>query len=371
MKFIVILSFLLSVPHQRGRGTQVQELLFYVNFNYGLIMLKLSVKTFVKSIAMAFTLSTLLMGGSSSAIAAKKIVLKAGDVHPMDYPTVQGLVRIGDLLKEWTDGRITVQVYPSMQLGAEKEMLEQTQFGAIDLLRVSIGPLGTIVPEFNAFSLPYIFKSLDHLHKVVDGPIGQELAAKAENGGFIGIGYYDSGARSFYNTRKPIRSMADLKGLKFRVMGNPIFIDMVAALGGSATPMAYNEVYTSLATGVIDGAENNYPSYTSSGHYEKAIYYTQDEHLRVPEIILLSAITAKKLSKSDVALIKYAAALSVPYQRELWAARAKASIEKAKAAGNQIITKIDKAPFIAAMKPVYEKHAKPLADIIARIQAID
>lgn len=319
------------------------------------------------------SLATVLVFGISNSIAAaeKNIVLKAADVHPMDYPTVQGLVRIGDLLKEWTEGRITVQVYPSMQLGAEKEMLEQTQFGAIDILRVSIGPLGTIVPEFNAFSLPYIFKSTEHLHKVVDGPIGQELAAKAEKGGFIGIGYYDSGTRSFYNTRRPIKSMADLKGLKFRVMGNPIFIDMVEALGASATPMAYNEVYTSLATGVIDGAENNYPSYTSSGHYEKARYFTQDDHLSVPEIILLSAITAKKLSKADVALIKYAAALSVPYQRALWAERDKVAIEQAKAAGCQIITDIDKKPFIAAMKPVYAKHAKDLADIIARIQAVN
>lgn len=335
-------------------------------------MLNLRLKILLKLLVGLFVVSTMVFGISNSALAAdKKIVLKAGDVHAMDYPTVMGLVRIGDLLKEWTDGRITVQVYPSMQLGAEKEMLEQTQFGAIDLLRVSTGPLGTIVPEFNAFSLPYIFKSVDHLHKVVDGPIGQELAAKAVTGGFIGIAYYDSGFRSFYNTRKPIRSMADLKGLKFRVMGNPIFVDMVAALGASATPMAYNEVYTSLATGVIDGAENNYPSYTSSGHYEKAKYYTQDQHLSVPEIVLLSAVTAKKLSKADVALIKYAAALSVPYQRGLWAARAKASLQKAIDAGCEVITDIDKTPFINAMGPVYEKHAKPLADIIARIQAID
>jgi tripartite ATP-independent transporter DctP family solute receptor len=334
-------------------------------------MLKLRLKILLKLFVGLFVVSTMFFGISNSALAEKKIVLKAGDVHAMDYPTVMGLTRIGDLLKEWTEGRITVQVYPSMQLGAEKEMLEQTQFGAIDLLRVSTGPLGTIVPEFNAFSLPYIFKSNDHLHKVVDGPIGQELAAKAIKGGFIGIGYYDSGFRSFYNTRKPIRSMADLKGLKFRVMGNPIFVDMVAALGGSATPMAYSEVYTSLATGVIDGAENNYPSYTSSGHYEKAKYYTQDQHLSVPEIVLLSAKTAEKLSKADVALIKYAAALSVPYQRELWAIRAKASIKKAIAAGCEVITDIDKTPFMKAMKPVYDKYAKPLAGIIARIQAID
>ncbi len=333
-------------------------------------MMKTHLKLFSNLLVSLFVAFAMIFSFSSSAIAAKKIVLKAGDVHPMDYPTVQGMIRMGELLSDWTDGRITIQVYPSMQLGAEKEMLEQTQFGAIDLLRVSTGPLGTIVPEFNAFSLPYIFRSIDHLHKVVDGPIGQELAAKAEKGGFIGIGYYDSGFRSFYNTRRPIRSMADLRGLKFRVMGNPIFVDMVAALGASATPMAYNEVYTSLATGVIDGAENNYPSYTSSGHYEKAKYYTQDQHLSVPEILLLSAKTVKKLSKADVALIKYAAALSVPYQRGLWAARAKTSIIQARAAGCEIITDIDKTPFMNAMGPVYKKHAKKLAAIIKRIQAV-
>ncbi len=333
-------------------------------------MKRTNIKLILNLVLSIFLAVSMIFGFTNSVIAKKKIVLKAGDVHPMDYPTVQGMVRMGELLSDWTDGRITIQVYPSMQLGAEKEMLEQTQFGAIDLLRVSTGPLGTIVPEFNAFSLPYIFRNADHMHKVVDGPIGQELAEKAKKGGFIGIGYYDSGFRSFYNTRRPIRSMKDLKGLKFRVMGNPIFVDMVAALGASATPMAYNEVYTSLATGVIDGAENNYPSYTSSGHYEKAKYYTQDQHLSVPEILLLSNKTVEKLSKADVALIKYAASLSVPYQRELWAARAKASIEKAKAAGCEIITDIDKTPFMKAMEPVYAKHAKPLAGIIKRIQAV-
>jgi tripartite ATP-independent transporter DctP family solute receptor len=311
-----------------------------------------------------------LAGMNSVFGADKKIVLKAADVHPMDYPTVQGLVRIGDLLDEWTEGRITVQIYPSMQLGAEKEMLEQTQFGAIDILRVSIGPLGQIVPEFNVYSLPYIFRDADHETKVLDGPIGQELLKKAEKGGLIGLGYYDSGARSFYNTRKPVRSLADMKGMKFRVMGNDVFIDMMSALGASATPMAYGEVYTSLATGVIDGAENNFPSYTTSGHYEKAKYYTMDEHLRVPEIIVLSKKTAEKLSKADVALIRYAAEKSIPYQRMLWAEKEKESFEKAKAAGCQIITDIDKQPFINAMKPVYSKYASQLQDLITRIQAV-
>lgn len=300
---------------------------------------------------------------------SQPIVLKAADTHAIDYPTVLGILKMGDLLKEWTDGRITIQMYPSKQLGEEKETIEQTQLGAIDIVRTSVGPVGEVVPELNVVALPYVFRSEQHCYDVVDGPIGDELLAKVETHGLIGLGWYGSGQRSFYNTKRPINSMADLKGLKFRVMQNEVFVNMVSALDASATPMAYGEVYTALSTGVIDGAENNFPSYLTSNHYEVAKYYTQDEHLRVPEIILFSKKTWEKLSAEDQKLIKKAATQSVPYQRSEWAKMVDDALVKLKAAGCEIITKIDKQPFIDAMAPVYAKYAdlKPWID---RIQAV-
>ncbi len=301
--------------------------------------------------------------------SGKKIVLKAADTHPIDYPTVLGILKMGELLSEWTDGRITIEMYDSKQLGEEKETIEQTQLGAIDIARVSVGPVGEIVPELNVLSLPYVFRSEEHCYKVMDGEIGDELLAKVEEHGFIGLGWYGSGQRSFYNTKKSIRSMTDLAGMKFRVMQNEVFVNMVNALGASATPMAYGEVYTALSTGVIDGAENNYPSFYTSSHYEVAKYYTQDEHLRVPEIVLFSKKTWDKLSKDDQALLMKAAAASVPYQREQWTKMAEESFNQLKAAGVEIITEIDKQPFIDAMAPVYAMYPE-LKSWITRIQAV-
>lgn len=315
----------------------------------------------------------LFIGGLAFARGAgetenQPIVLKAADTHAIDYPTVLGLIKMGDLLKEWTDGRITIEIYPSKQLGEEKETIEQTQLGVIDIVRTSVGPVGEIVPELNVVALPYVFRSEEHCYKTVDGPIGDELLAKVESHGFIGLGWYGSGQRSFYNSTRPIRSLEDLKGLKFRVMQNEVFVNMVSALNASATPMAYGEVYTALSTGVIDGAENNFPSYFSSNHYEVAKYYTLDEHLRVPEILLFSKKTWEKLSAADQKLIMKAAAESVPYQRNEWTKMVAKAWAELEAAGCEIITEIDKQPFIDAMAPVYAKYAD-LQPWIDRIQA--
>lgn len=321
-------------------------------------------------IVLMLSITVVFAGGQGEEEASMEpIVLKAADTHAIDYPTVLGILKMGELLDEWTDGRITIEMYPSKQLGEEKETIEQTQLGAIDIVRTSVGPVGEIVPELNVLSLPYVFRSEEHCYKVVDGEIGDELLAKVEEHGFVGLGWYGSGQRSFYNTQRPIRSLEDLDGLKFRVMQNEVFVNMVNALGASATPMAYGEVYTALSTGVIDGAENNYPSFFTSNHYEVAQYYTQDEHLRVPEIILFSERTWNKLSADDQELIMKAAAESVPYQRNEWTKMAKKSFDQLQAAGVEIITEIDKQPFIDAMAPVYAMYPE-LQPWIDRIQAV-
>ncbi len=189
---------------------------------------------------------------------------------------------MGELIQERTDGRICVEVFHSAQLGEEKDTIEQTRFGVIDMNRVSLGPFNNLVEETKVVSLPYIFRSTDHMHKVMDGEIGEEILAAFEPHDLVGLAFYDGGSRSFYNSEKPITSIDDIQGMKFRVMQSDVFVDMVDALGGNATPMPYGEVYSGIQTGVIDGAENNWPSFESSGHFEVAPYYTLDEHLIVP-----------------------------------------------------------------------------------------
>jgi tripartite ATP-independent transporter DctP family solute receptor len=304
------------------------------------------------------------------SFSAPALEIKSSDVHPMGYPTTDAIQYMGDLLNTWTGGRLTIKIFHSMQLGGEKEALEQAQLGALEMTRVSVGVVGPIVEEFNAFNLPYFFRSVDHMHKVVDGEIGTTLLNKLEAGGLIGLGYMDAGSRSFYNKVKPIKTMDDLKGLKIRVMQNPIFIEMVNSMGGNGLPIAFNELYTSMQTGVVDGAENNPPSYESGKHYEVAGYYTLTEHLMVPEIFVFSKKVWDTLPALDQQLIRKASALAVGRERELWAAREQKSLDLLKSKGIQIVTDVDKTPFIEATKGVREKFGGKFADLIKKASLV-
>ena len=215
---------------------------------------------------------------AGSALAQQKLVLKASDVHPPGYPTVVAIEDLGKKLDKATNGRLTVQMYPSMQLGGEKEAIEQAQVGAIAFARVSVGALGPVVDDLNVFNLPYVFRNTAHMQKVIDGPIGKELLDKVTNSGkgLVGLCWMDAGARSFYNTKHPIKNMADLKGMKVRVMGNPMFVDMANSMGGNGIAMGYDQVFNALQTGVVDGAENNPPSFVFDNHYQVAKFYTID-----------------------------------------------------------------------------------------------
>ncbi|OCW59245.1 C4-dicarboxylate ABC transporter [Hoeflea olei] len=321
------------------------------------------------------SLTGMLLATAAMVMTANacETTLKSSDTHPDGYPTVEAVEAMGKMIEERTDGRLCVEVYHSAQLGEEKDTIEQTQFGAIDLNRVSLGPFNNIIEETQVPSLPYIFRSVDHMHKVMDGEIGQEILDAFKEHDLVGLAFYDGGSRSFYNSEKPIKSMEDLKGMKFRVMQSDMFVDMVSALGANATPLPYGEVYSSIQTGVIDGAENNWPSYDTSGHYEVAKYYTLDQHLIVPEVLVMSKKSWDKLSAEDQEVVRQAARESVPVMRELWVAQEKKSEDKVRAAGSEIVTDIDKTPFIEAMKPVYEKYVKSdkLKDMVARIQATE
>jgi len=244
---------------------------------------------------------------TSPALAQTKMVFKASDVQPAGYPTVAATENLGKKLAEATNGRLSVQMYPSMQLGGEKETIEQTQIGAIQLLRVSAGTMGPIVDDINVVNMPFLFKNIAHSEKMMDGPIGQELLDKitaSPNANLVALCWMNSGARSLYNSKHPIKSIDDIKGLKFRVIGNPIFIDMMNSLGGNGVAMGYDQVFSALQTGVIDGAENNPPSYVFSNHYTAAKYYSLTEHLVIPEVLLFSRRAWTNLSADDQALNK-------------------------------------------------------------------
>lgn len=311
-------------------------------------------------------LASILAMGSVSA----QTVLKSSDTHPDGYPTVEGVKYFSQLVKERTAGRYSVEIYHSSQLGEEKDTIEQVRSGVIELNRVSMAPFNGTVKETIIPALPYIFRSEDHMHKVMDGPIGDQIKAAFEPAGLVALAFYDSGARSFYNAKKPIKTVADIKGLKFRVIQSDIFVDMASALGANATPMPYGEVYSSVETGVIDGAENNFPSYDTAKHFEVAKFYSLDEHTILPEVFVMNKAAYDKLTPEDQAIFKQAAKESVTKQRELWAAKtaqSRATIEKAGVKVNEV----EKQGFIDAMKPVYEKHVKDavMKKLVADVQA--
>ena len=309
----------------------------------------------------------------SSGRAQTKAVFKAADVQPVGYPTVAAVESMGKKLAEATQGRLSIQTYPSAQLGAEKETIEQTQIGAIQMLRVSAGAVGPIVDEINVVNMPFLFKNVAQSWKMMDGDVGQELLDKitaSPNANLVGLCWMDSGARSFYNTKHPIKSVADVHGLKLRVIGNPIFIDMVNALGGNGIAMGYDQVFSSLQTGVIDGAENNPPSYVFSNHYTVAKYYSLTEHLIIPEILCFSKRSWTALSADDQSLIKKFAREAQLEERELWKKYETTAMEKAKAAGCEIVEIADKKPFQDAVKPVWDKYGPKYQAMIQRIQTL-
>lgn len=319
------------------------------------------------------TLAALLASAALATAAASaecETTLRSSDTHPDGYPTVEGVKAMAEEVKEKTEGRICIEVFPSSQLGEEKDTIEQTQFGVIDMVRASFGTFNDIVPETQLFSLPYLFRDQEHMYKVMDGPIGEELGEAFAEHDLIALAYYDGGSRSFYNSQKPIETLEDLAGMKFRVMQNDVFVDMMDALGANATPMPYGEVYSSIQTGVIDGAENNFPSYDSAGHFEVAKYFTLDQHLMVPEVVAVSKTSWEKLSPEDQEIMREAAKNSAVLERKLWADQEAESEAKVVEAGAEIIKEIDKAPFVEAMAPVYEKYVTtPEAqDLVKRVQ---
>jgi tripartite ATP-independent transporter DctP family solute receptor len=295
---------------------------------------------------------------------------RSADVHPDDYPTVMAVKKMSEIISGQTGGQDTIKVFGNSALGSEKDTVEQVKLGALDMVRVNVAAFNNIVPETIVPALPFLFKSKEHMRKCLDGPVGDQILAALESQGFIGLAFYDSGSRSFYTTKKPIKSVADVKGMKLRVQQSDMWVTLIQSMGGNPTPLPYAEVYTALKTGVVDGAENNWPSYESSHHYEVAKYYSLTEHSMSPELLVFSKKIWDTLTKDEQAIIRQAAKDSVPYMRELWDAQEAKSRQTVEAGGATIITDIDRQSFVDAAKPVYDKFAADpkLQDLIKQIQ---
>ncbi|MEM8981782.1 MAG: TRAP transporter substrate-binding protein [Pseudomonadota bacterium] len=281
--------------------------------------------------------------------------LFAADSQPDDYPTTQGLHAIDRMLDERTNGEMRVRVYPGGQMGAEKDTLEIAVFGGLDLTRVNLAPINSIVPTTIVLALPFLFNSIAHSRATFDGPIGRQILDSMMPFGLRGMCYYDSGARSFYNTKRPIVSPDDIAGMKIRVQNSDIYVAMIQALGANPTPIPYGEVYQSLVQGVVDGAENNYPSYESSRHFEAAGHYSLTRHVMAPELVVASRRSWDRMSREEQDVLQTAATESVPFMRGLWDARVEVSKRRVLERGVAVVENVDHSAFAEKMLPVWDR----------------
>src|SRR6478672_8148798 len=320
------------------------------------------------------TIVAIIVALGSAAVSAAAVAreFRVADTQSEDYPNVKALRYMGRLIEERSGGLHQLRVFHSRQLGEEKETIEQTRVGAIDLNRTNVAPIGSLIPAANVLALPFLFRSFDHLHKVLDQAIGAEILASAQRHGFVGLAFYDSGSRSIYNNVRPVRTLADMQGLRIRVQQSELMVDMIRALGAQPVELPYGQVATGLSTRLIDGAENNWPSYVTTNHYKLAPYYTLTQHTMGPELLVMSPRAWESLSVEDRAIFRDAARKSSTYMRGLWTGLEERSREQARAAGNTIITDFDRTPFEQAMNTIYaETVTDPdLRQLIERIRNV-
>jgi tripartite ATP-independent transporter DctP family solute receptor len=284
------------------------------------------------------------------------VVLKLGHVLDTGHSVHQGMVHMAERLEYYSDGKMRIDIYPSGQLGSERDTVELVQIGSLAMTKVSAAPLEAFVPAMQVFSIPYVFRDRGHLFRALDSAVGKELLASTEVAKLKGMGYYDSGSRSFYMVDTPVETPDDIAGRKIRVMKSQTAVKMIAAMGGGATPISWGELYTALQQGVVDGAENNPPSFYLSGHYEVCKYYALNEHTSVPDMLLMSSRIWDTLDAQQQAWLQKAVDDSVAYQRELWRVSTEEALAAVEAAG-VIVTRPNKRPFMAAveeMKAAYD-----------------
>ena len=308
------------------------------------------------------------LAAAAADFAAQATECRSEDTHNADdYPTVVAVKFMSERLDKLSGGKHKIKVFNKQALGSEKETIDQVKIGALDFTRVNVGPMNNICPLTQVPTMPFLFRSIDHMRKVLDGPVGDEILKSCESAGFIGLAFYDSGARSIY-AKKPIKTVADAKGLKIRVQQSDLWVALVGAMGANATPMPYGEVYTGLKTGLIDAAENNIPSFDTAKHVEAVKIYSKTEHSMAPEILVMSKVIYDKLPPAEQAMIRAAAKESVAFERQKWDEQEAKSLANVKAQGAQIVD-VDKASFQAVMGPVYDKFMTT-ADMKRLVKAV-
>ncbi len=316
-------------------------------------------------------LSIVLFGISTAQAQSPEIELKLAETQEKTYPATMGAIEFARLVGERSNGRISVKVFTGGALGSdEKQVLQQVQSGKIDLTRVNISPVTDLAPILNLLQLPYLYEDWDHIHSVIDSEIGAALLSSVEESGLIGLAFYDEGARNFYNSVKPITSIKDLQGMKIRVPQSKLMVEMINSLGAIATPMAFGKVYDALKTNAIDGAENNWPSYKVTKHFEAAKYITEDRHTMAPAFLVGSKNVLNRLAPEDLALIKKAAADSVEYERKIINKKAEETKKDLIAAGIIISKLADRQAFVKAVDPLYYEIAADYMDILEQIMAM-
>ena len=311
-----------------------------------------------KSPLWIYLLGLVFAGGMLSACSRQDdtVVLKLAHVLDTGHSVHQGMVHMAERLEHYSDGKMRIDIYPSGQLGSERDTVELVQIGSLAMTKVSAAPLEAFVPAMQVFSIPYVFRDREHLFKALDSEVGKELLKSTEVARLKGMGYYDSGSRSFYMVDTPVETPDDIQGKKIRVMKSQTAVKMIAAMGGGATPISWGELYTALQQGVVDGAENNPPSFYLSGHYEVCKYYALNEHTSVPDMLLMSSHIWESLDTQQQEWLQMAVDDSVTYQRELWRVSTEEALAAVEAAG-VIVTRPDKQPFMAAveeMKAAYD-----------------
>ncbi|NBS73968.1 MAG: TRAP transporter substrate-binding protein [Betaproteobacteria bacterium] len=303
---------------------------------------------------MKFKLTLIAMLTGCLAMGAQAIEFRSADTHNADdYPTVVAVKHMSEVLEKMSGGKHKIKVFNKAALGQEKETIDQVKIGALDFTRVNVGPMNGICPMTQVPTMPFLFRSVDHMRHALDGPAGEEILKSCESAGFVGLAFYDSGARSIY-AKKAIKTVADAKGLKIRVQQSDLWVALVTAMGANATPMPYGEVYTGLKTGLIDAAENNIPSFDTAKHVEAVKIYSKTEHSMAPEILVMSKVIWDKLPKAEQDIVRAAAKESVTFQRKKWDEQEAKSLANVKAAGAEIV-EVDKRSFQAVMGPVYDK----------------
>ncbi|MCK4346194.1 MAG: TRAP transporter substrate-binding protein [Bacteroidales bacterium] len=301
----------------------------------------------------------------------KTRVLKLAHGLDINHPVHKGMVYMADRLTEKSGGKMKIQIYPSGQLGPERTCVELLQIGSLDITKVSAAVMEGFAPNYRVLGLPYIFRNSEHAHKILDGEIGKDLLLEGEKFWLRGLCFYDAGSRSFYTKDKPIQTPDDLKGLKIRVMKSNTAVNMIKSFGGSPTPISWGELYTALQGGVVDGAENNPPSFYLSHHYEVCKFYSLNEHTSVPDVLLISTHSWRKLSDQEKEWLQEAVDESIIEQRKFWEESVKEALEEVKKAGVKILYP-DKKPFSEKVQTMYNKYVsdKDLYTYIKRIQAV-